>query len=156
MASTLVRTALHSLSQDKKYVESTKLKSIKAQSSKILDLIIDDEKTDVFDEFASNLYDTLKNVVISSMPLTSSKVRQAMWMKYHKIRSTKLVGLWKKFTTDMEINDISVMLTQIINDQLFQELIKHHTTIVEHDKPSKPELSTLEETILQLASFQAN
>lgn len=152
MASTLVRTALHSLSQDKKYVESTKLKSIKAQSSKILDLIIDDEKTDVFDEFASNLYDTLKNVVISSMPLTSSKVRQAMWMKYHKIRSTKLVGLWKKFTTDMEINDISVMLTQIINDQLFQELIKHHTTIVEHDKPSKPELSTLEETILRYAT----
>ena len=86
------------------------------------------------------------------MPLRSAKARQSMWEEYHKVRSTKLVSVWENFLSEVGITNHSVLLMQMVNDVLFQELIKHYTTVIDHEKPTKAELSELEETILRYAS----
>ena len=153
MASSLVRSAVMSVVTDKKYFESKRMKEIRELADSISSQIMMDEKMEIFDEFAKSLYGILEEVVISCKPLVSSRDRQLLWGKYHKIRNSSLLELWMNLFKSLDVEDIDVMLIQIINDTIFNELVTFHTTVTVHSmKPCKKHLSPLEENIICYAS----
>ena len=155
MASALVRSAFYSLSHDNDYVKSKEMEKIRSQADRILNEIVKDENMDLYDRFAGLLYETLESVVMSCMPLSSAGSRHSLWVQYHKKRSNDLVDMWNQFMKDLNITDSSILLTQMINDKLFEDLVKHHTTTsveVDLSKSSKKQLSSLEESIIRYAT----
>ena len=150
MASTLVRSALYSIIEDDTYIMSNKMKNVKAQAKSILEEIVKDKNEDTFNDFAILLHGRLEQLVFSQMPLISAHARQSLWEGYYKVRVVELTELWGKLSTDLDIVNWDVMLVQMANDKLIEELIKFHTTTVDHEqqKKTKAELPILEQNII--------
>lgn len=151
MATDMVKNALHSLLNEKNYIESKRMKEIKSLCDKILGAIVLDQHTDIFDKFAGDLCALLEKEVVSRMPIRSALSRQHLWEAYHKVRSTKLPDVWKIFTGKLELEN-DVMLAQMINDKVFEDFIKLFTAIPEPLVPAKGKLTSLEENIIRYAS----
>ena len=126
MSSSLVRNALYSVLHDDMYVESRRMKVIKAEIDKILsEAVVMDEK---FVCLPLSCIGYKKTLIISCMPINSAAVRVGMWEKYHKLRSSTLVDVWDKFYEDMymEMADRDILVSQMTNDKLFNDLLKFH------------------------------
>ena len=99
------------------------------------------------------LHKLQEDLIISSMPIKSSSARTAIWEAYHQLCSSALVEVWTKCYEDMQIEDYDVMVSQMTNDQLFNDLLKFHCpTDTQSETIIKKALSTLEETIIRYAS----
>ena len=74
------------------------------------------------------------------MPLISAHGRQSLWEGYYKVRVVELTELWGTLLTDLDIVNWDVMLVQMA-----KELIKFHTTTVDHEcqKRTKTSCSSL-------------
>ena len=160
MVAALLRGTLYDLTSSYEYVDSEATQKIKTEAQKMLQMIDDPQNMELYDDFADALYEKLESVVISVMPLSSAGARSDLWKKYHKIRSTELCDTWDKFLKDLSIEDgigtsIYTLLTQMINDKMFEELVVHYTsthTDVAHHNVCKKSLSSLEEGIIRYAT----
>ena len=79
-----------------------------------------------------------------------------MWEKYHKLHSIDLHVIWKAFYQGMAM-ECDIMVSQLANDNLFNELIRFHcpTDVAQLQAGSQApqeEMSELEESIIRYAS----
>ena len=130
------------------------MKKVKEQVQKLLSEIMLDEKMDIFDAFANKLHAALEQIV-SGQPKSADE-RQAMWEKYHKLHSINLPVIWKAFYQGMAM-ECDIMVSQLANDNLFNELIWFHcpTDVAQLQAGSQAqqeEMSELEESIIRYAS----
>ena len=150
MATAMVRSAFQTLLEGKGYPDSVRFKSIKGTVSKVLEETETSQKMAMFDDFARSLHCELE-ALVTSVPLTSASHRQSMWENYHRIRINEVADIWRKFVKELDTETVDTLLQQMINDIVFNDIVKFHTPVESRSTPKK-QLSPLEETIIRYAS----
>lgn len=88
-----------------------------------------EREVELFDEFSERLVSVVKDM-FSSLPHSikcASTKRHNLWMSFHQHRLSVFPDLWSNFFTHLNLNTESVsehvLLTQSVNQEVFQQLI---------------------------------
>ncbi len=149
-----MRSAICSILTESKFSDESECwKAAKEQVTDLLQEIVDDKRQSDFDDFATKLMNSLSKHFTSDSTGNSrsrSVVKEKAWIAFHKLRISELPQLWSKFKPNL-----SPLVCQHVNYQLYAELVKSHLCLSVPPRNTHvevPELTEDEENILRYAA----
>ena len=127
--------------------ESVRSENVKRLAKKVLEATAaDDVKGNIFETFSSNLMTKIATATsVPSTVKTWKTKREKMWTAFHCLRVKDLPPLWDALFKDLscpisEADEVA-LLTQHINEKLFERIVSQQATV----EPSEVEVPPLTE-----------
>ena len=115
------------------------------------------ENCEKFDEFSKTLIDSLEQacIVPATVKCHSTK-RERFWAAFHSKQVHELPGMWSSLIRNLGCDEVGsgglVLLSQHINQRLFEEILRARTSLVNDAEASQKPLTVGEANALRYAA----
>ena len=152
-----VREALASVLEQPEYLLPTPRNvAIRDSTKKLLETITAVGNIKVFENFSKNLVTSIQSIFpVSSSASATDNSMEKLLSAFHKKRISELEGIWQFFFEKLGWQAPDPMISQYINQTLFDSLVMNHFGAASHAKPKPPPSTSLtvdEDNILRYVS----
>ena len=136
MACETLHAIILSLPNNKKQaVHSPRTAAVKACVEEVLEACRNDQNNSRFAAFSEHLVALLMSTLQSSASSLSQQ-RKRLWVNFFKLRSEKLLSLWRAFLQDISCSSAvrEPLFMELVNESLLQKLCKNMIPTPQSDK----------------------
>ena len=158
MASGIVRAAIAQLfDEESSFTCTERGKAIADFSRKIMEIVVQESNVELFDGFCQDLTSAIQKCIPSTtLSKSIADLRQKAQIHFHNCRMSSLPPIWSRFSNAIGLVIDEPLLTQSVNQHIFDTLLLEHFQAQEGPSSSievSTDLTAEEENILRYAGL---